>query len=226
MRLGNTLLETAFHAEGLSSTERLTIIDDLSAQIALRGIRSHHDLADAAVAAGVAPIEALLYQYDPVQYAEAAWHNAQAISTTALSMNGALSSREGVGTSTEVAVHNLIWYGIANEGFGRYVRLSTFNEDMSGDSGKRDGYDLLFRTDRRRWKLQAKQKQHAAHVNGYEDDIIVVSPGALLKSQQATGDDIHEAVSTGDIRTLQRGWGSLLHELRTQKAPNGFRHVI
>lgn len=227
MRLGNQLLEVAFFEQGSSTEERVDGIDSIISEIALRGLHTYHDLLDATVAVDAIPIEALLLAYDPRAYAEEAWDNAQSLSAKVLSMNGALSSKEGVGASTEVAVHNVLWYGIAFEEFGRYVRLTTNAEDRSGEFGKRDGFDIIFRTDKRRWRIQVKHSGDLEIIkNKYGDDIIVVTPEMLLRDPTATEYDLHIAIATADHATLQFAWNNFLHELRTQKAPNGLRRVI
>lgn len=227
MSLGNELLEVAFFEQGVSATEQIEKIDELGAQIALRGIRNYRDILDAAVATDIAPIEALLLQYDPTGYAEDTWQRSQELSTRILSMNGVLSTERARGASTEVAVHNLIWYGIARQKFGRYARLTTHAEDASEAFGRRDGYDILFRSDRRRWQIQVKQSGNPEEIqNKYEPGIIVVSPEILLRQRNATSDELHAAVATNENGTLQLAWNNFLHELRTQKAPNGVRRVI
>ncbi|HMS31565.1 MAG TPA: hypothetical protein PJ984_04185 [Candidatus Saccharibacteria bacterium] len=227
MALSDELLTTAFFGEGLSMQERIDFISGLAGKIATQKICSPETLLDATVATGVEPIEALVMNYRPQDYAAAAWENAQSLSAQVLSLNGKFTRGEGLGASTETAVHNLAWYGIARHGVGRYARLTTQKEDTSSSFGKYTGYDLIYRTDRRRWKIQVKSSgQPDTIINKYVKNIIVMTPEMLTGDRNATAKDLHEAVAKDDEVTLDYMWRSYLHQLRTQKASSGIRRVI
>lgn len=227
MKLGNELLEVAFFGHRIPVESQIETIDALASDIAMRGLRTYHDLLNAATMVDIEPIEALLTGEDPKIYADDAWYKAQLLSKQVLDMNGALSTPLGEGANTEVAVHNILWYGIAHHGIGRYARLSTAAEDASGQYGKRDGFDIVFRTDRRKWCIQVKSSGNPTEIkNKFSDRVIVVSPSILLRQRDSTANDLHTAVATDDSSTLNLAWTNFLHELRTQKAPNGLRKVI
>lgn len=227
MALGDVLLKTAFFGERLSMQERIDSIGVLAGRIALQRINSPATLLNATVATVVEPIEALVMGYDPQDYADSTWANAQLLSERVLALSGKFNRAEGLGASTETAIHNLVWYGIAKHNGGRYVRLTTHTEDASGMLGRFNGYDLVHRTDKRRWKIQAKSSgQPDEIINRYASDIIVVSPGILTGDRDASAVDLHIAIAGSDEDFLDSMWHNYIHQLRTQKAPNGVRAVI
>ncbi len=208
--------------------ERIDAIGDIAGKIATQKICTPGTLLNATTATGIESYEALIMNYDPHDYADIAWNNAQEVSRQVVALNGEFSYAEKLGASTEAAVHNLIWYGIATHGPGRYVRPVTYREDSSGSAGRRDGCDLLYRTEKRRWKIQTKSHGRPEEIiNKYVNNVIVISPQILTMDRYASANDIHEAITNLDTAQLDYMWHNFLQQLRTQKAPNaGIRRVI
>lgn len=228
MRVGEELLRVGFFTEHTPAEERVKHIEFLEEEISWMGIRSHIDLLESTKATAAGAAKNLLRQRDPAESAEASFLVSRSISESALSMNGQLSSPEGRGASNEVAIYNFILWGVARVRQGRYVRLTTEQEDNSTRFGKRNGYDIVYRTDNRRWKIQAKSSLFKGNPNKYSDDVIVVSPGLLLRDADVSADDVHSAVVEHDEPTLKSMWQNFTGELRKQKAKNsrGYRQVI
>lgn len=228
MRVGEELLRVGFFTEHTPAEERVKHIELLEEEISWMGIRSHIDLLESTKATAAGAAKNLLRQRDPVDSAETSFLLSRSLSENVLNMNGQLSSPIAQGASNEVAIHNFILWGIAQNKHGRYVRLTTDQEDASTRFGKRNGYDIVYRTDNRRWKIQAKSSLFMGNPNKYSDDVIVVSPGLLLRDADVSADDVHSAVVEHDEPTLKSMWQNFTGELRKQKAKNsrGYRQVI
>lgn len=145
-------------------------------------------------------------------------------------------SLEGIlqGSIAELAVHNLLWWGVAHgpqSSSLRYARYSTTKEDRFNTpiedllAGQRNAnYDHVLRSDRTKWKIQTKRSRPKSHavatqqIFEYTDDVTVIYADQLHKSG-ASG--IHRAVARGKHDELAVSWERLVHELRTQKTKNG-----
>lgn len=222
MKTAYEITNTVFFCPGNSAWERSQYVKYLSKS------SSVNDSYDDAVRNASDAYIALLLDEDPKDSAETTFRNCQKVSTNVLGdhyWSGHLASRKA-GLETEVAVFNLVWWGIATQGIGRYVRMATYGEDRSTALGRKTGYDLAFRIDKRRHALQVKTKDLPGDINRYEANVTVVSPQILLQDREATTRDLHEAVSMGDETILATAWNSFVRELHTQKAPNSMRRII
>jgi len=225
MRLSNQIIETAFHAQGESAYDKA---DRLESLVHSGGVRS---IIDRAARASVGAYEALLVGYNPQDTAAEVYRRCQEISLDAFCQDepvGEDQSKHEAGMSSEVAVHGLLWWGILNRpNFGRYARFTSSSEDASTRDGKKNGFDLLLRTEKRRHSIQVKSNFDVGlYVDRYNADIIVVSTPALLGDPDATTNDMHEALISDDRETLNSSIARFIQELHTQKATNGRRKVI
>ncbi len=222
MRFGHDIITAVFFATGSSRDERIHHLHKL------RETGGPRDAYDDAVLEASDAYEALLLDKDPSRHSQAVFEGCQKISAEVLNDGYVHSGHDDkrVGIETEVAIHAVTWWGIASQGLGRYARLAHNSEDAGGVFGRNRGVDLIFRTNDRRHKIQAKSLLKPGDIQRYTADIVVISPQNLLLDPDARTPDLHEAISAGDEATLSMAWNSLLRELRTQKAPNGTRHVI
>src|SRR5690606_13906706 len=75
---------------------------------------------------------ALLLGQDPQAQAENVFERLQKVSGTVLNrgyIRTGMNFGNTLGMSSEVAVHNLSWWGIAKDGIGKYARLVVPHED-------------------------------------------------------------------------------------------------
>jgi hypothetical protein len=224
MSLGNEILVSAFHAQGISSYEQAERINEIANRA------GRQTVVDRAVIAGSQAFEALLLGYDPAEQAEGVFRECQDISLDVLcdSVDYGTNHRSRLGIPAELAVHGLLWWGIANKsGFGRYARFTTHAEDSSDEPGRKNGFDLLLRTEKRRHKVQVKKGALAIQKTlRYSDDVIVVTPQLLLADPDATELELHEAIVLENRDVLHSAITHLTRELHTQKAPSGRRKII
>ena len=224
MKLSNDILTTAFHTTGMSASNQVERIIDL---VKINGATS---IIDRSTVAGTLAVESLLLGYDPRDVAETVFENCQEISLDVYCAKRSFGDRDArlAGMSAEIAVHGLLWWGIkTNPNFGRYTRISAINEDASKEFGLKDGYDIVFRTDRRRHRIQIKSNPDEAEFsNRYTNDVVVTSPAQLLGDRQAQTNDLHEAIISEDYDVLAGAVNRFTQILYTQKASNGRRKVI
>lgn len=225
--LGEQLLQTAFFDQHKTAYQRVEEIDSIADMIKNRGLKTAHSFWDMATADDSPVFTSLLLGYNPALYAEEAWGKSQDLSGKVIKQPEAFLDSRKKGLETELALHGLIWYGIAKYKIGRYSRLTIRCEDHSTGFGALNGFDNLYRTDHRRWKLQVKSSGNPEQIqNKYANDIIVLSPEMLLSDRKATAYDLNSAISCQDTETLDLAHNNLIRELRTQKAISGFRRVI
>lgn len=224
MSLGNEIIVGAFHVQGVSTYEQVDRIDSLIADA------QKMTVVDRAVVASTQAIEALLLGYNPAEQARSVFEECQEISLDLLcdSVDYGRSGHSRFGIPAELAVHGLLWWGIANRrDFGRYARLGSREEDSSSEQGRKNGFDLILRTDKRRHKLQVKRGAEAIRkTHLYRDEVIVVTPPMLLGDPDASELELHEAIVLEDKSTLDSAVNRLVSELKTQKAPTGRRKII
>lgn len=224
MKLSNEILTTAFHTTGMQAIDQADKIGDL---VRINGSKTFIDRST--VASSLA-LESLLLGYDPRSVAQTVFKNCQEISLDAFCAENDYSNNAKLlsGMSAEIAVHGLLWWGIRNNPqFGRYARISATREDASGEFGQRNGYDIVFRTDRRRHRIQVKtDPKDAEYTERYVKDIIVTSPAHLLGDLNAYTNDLHEAIVAEDTDVLRSAINRFTQILHTQKATNGRRKVI
>ncbi len=228
MKYGETLLQVGFFTERTPALERIERIEFLEEQIAIRGVQTHTDLADSAKGLVANTAKALLSRRDPAESTCLTLDAARTLSDTVLQSDELTETKKGIGDSVEVALHNLIIWGIVNQNQGRYVRMATEIEDASSMFGRREGYDIVYRTDRRKWKLQAKSSLRISNTNMYESDVVVISPDVLMRDSEGKAKDIHHYIVNDDGEKLSGMWQNLIYELRNQKADNlrGYRQVV
>ncbi|MGH7238119.1 MAG: hypothetical protein ACREGF_06300 [Candidatus Saccharimonadales bacterium] len=234
MSYGDSLLHIGFFETGTTASSRFDRIEEIASKISAVDIQKIGNVAttqairDLTISTTSDAIEALTLGYDPRHYAGNVWEKCQELSDSIASLNGQIANPRALGASSEAAIHGLLWWGIANQGFGRWARLTVAQEDSSGPNGPCDGFDTVFRTDSRRHRLQTKSGVIGKHlINKYAASVIVLSPGDLMRESADTAtNSMHQALALDKKDCLDGAWSRLLHELRTQKAPNGSRRVI
>lgn len=230
MKIGEEMLHVGFFLQHTPAEERIARLDGLEHELAWTGLKTFRQLEQHTKGSSSLVAKDLLQRNDPHNAEQLAQQQSIPISEAAL----ALPAMEGVvnahkqGVSAEIAIHNFVLWGVARLHKGRYVRMTSAREDESSRFGKRNGFDIIYRTDFRRWKLQTKTSRMISNTHGYDDDIIVVSPDVILRDSGARADDLHAAIVNDDERVLKSGWDSFMYELRNQKSknPSGYRKVV
>lgn len=230
MKISDRIINTAFHEQGISGYVLAEKVGELASIHQSSGI---HSILDRAAVASSDAFQSMLIGYDPRQVARDVFKHSQEISLDAYCMD--LSDNEErakhqEGVSAEVAVHGLLWWGIGNvQNFGRYARIATTNEDSSSSYGAKNGFDIVFRSMRKRHKIQVKKGFLAvtpSAINKYAKDIFIVSPQHLLGDPDSETNDLHEAIVAEDADVLHSGINRFIQVLHTQKTINGRRKVI